>query len=127
MKTGKARSVPIHSHLIDQGILALAKTSDAEPLFYDPAAARKGSDAHPLYSQVGSKLAKWVRDLGVTAVESPNHGWRHRFKTVARAVHMLPGVSDVIQGHAARAEGERYGEWPMAVLKVEIEKLPRYK
>lgn len=125
VKTRKARSVPIHSHLLEQGITDLAKAGDATPLFYDPKAVRKGSESHPLHTQMGSKLAKWVRSLGVTEVQSPNHGWRHRFKTLARRVGMDPEARDAIQGHAPKTEGQAYGEWPIEALRLEIEELPR--
>lgn len=124
LKTRKARSVPIHSCLIEQGILKLARPGDPSPLFHDPQAVRKGSSSHPLHSQIGSKLAKWVRSLGVSEVQSPNHGWRHRFKSLARLHGMNNEARDCIQGHAVRSEGEAYGSWPMAALKVEMEKLP---
>lgn len=60
VKTGKARSVPIHSHLIEQGILALAKDGDTTPLFYDPVPGG-GSKKNPPYKQRATKLAEWVR------------------------------------------------------------------
>lgn len=125
-KTGKARMVPLHSHLIEQGFHKLGKVGDATPLFYDPSGIRKGSESHPLHEQMGSKLAKWVRALGVTEVQSPNHGWRHRFKTLARKVGMDAGARDAIQGHAPKSEGEAYGEWALETLKAEVEKLERY-
>lgn len=50
VKTHKARSVPIHSHLIAQGITALAKAGDETPLFYDPKAERKGAEGQPWQS-----------------------------------------------------------------------------
>jgi integrase len=126
VKTAKARSVPIHSHLIAQGITALAKAGDKTPLFYDPSGVRKESSSYPLSAQIGSKLAKWVRSLGVTEVESPNHGWRHRFKSQGRGAGIPEGVLSVLQGHALKTEGERYGHWPMDALRAEVEKLERY-
>lgn len=126
-KTGKARMVPLHSHLIEQGFTALAKEGDETPLFYDPKGIRKGSDSHPLHKQIGSKLAAWVRELGVTEVLSPNHGWRHRFKTQARKVGMNLDACDAIQGHAPKTQGQAYGEWPLDALRAEVEKLPTYK
>jgi integrase len=124
-KTGKARMVPLHSHLIEQGFTALAKEGDETPLFYDPKGIRKGSESHPLHKQIGSKLAAWVRELGVTEVLSPNHGWRHRFKTQARRVGMDAEARDAIQGHAPRTEAANYGDWDMETLRAEVEKLPR--
>lgn len=128
VKTAKARSVPIHSHLIDQGVLALARAGDKTPLFYDPEAARKESVTQPQAKQLGGKLAKWVRSLGVTDVESPNQGWRHRWKSQARLHGVDPEARDVIPGHAPGKEGSKYGDagYPLVALKAEIEKLPRY-
>lgn len=125
VKTYKARSVPIHSHLIEQGFHKLGRAGDDTPLFYDPGAYRGGKDGNPHFKKVGERLAKWVRSLGVEGV-APNHGWRHRFKTVARAVRMDPEARDAIQGHAPKTEGQAYGEWPLEALRAEVEKLERY-
>lgn len=125
VKTGKARSVPIHSHLIEQGLLALAKEGDKTPLFYDPSAAG-GSQKNPPYKQRATKLAEWVRTLGVTA-PAPNHGWRHRFKSVAYAHRLDPEAVDRAQGHVPRSEAGRYGKRALATIRDEIEKLPRYE
>lgn len=126
VKTSKARYVPIHSHLIEQGVLQLARAGSKEPLFYDPKAARQGDAVQPQPKQLASKLAKWVRDLGVSEVPQPNHGWRHRFKTMSRLASVDRAAADVMQGHAPRTEGDKYGAWPPRVLQPEVEKLPRY-
>ena len=125
VKTRKARKVPIHSHLIEQGFHKLGKVGDATPLFYDPALTRGGSQTATQAAKMGERLAKWVRSLGVIGVQ-PNHGWRHRFKTVARSVRMDPEARDAIQGHAPKTEGEAYGEWPLDALREEMLKLKRY-
>lgn len=126
VKTSKARHVPIHSHLIEQGVLRLAKPGSKEPLFYDPKASRQQNAAQPQPKQLASKLAKWVRELGVSTVPQPNHGWRHRFKTTARLAGIDRPAADVLQGHAARTEGDKYGAWPPRLLQAEVEKLPRF-
>jgi integrase len=127
VKNEEFRLAPVHSHLIEQGVLNLAKAGDDTPLFYDPAAARKRDAVQKQPQQVGSKLAAWVRELGVTEVLQPNHGWRHRFKTVARTVGIPAEERDAIQGHAPRTEADRYGKQPPAVLQAAVEKLPRYE
>lgn len=127
VKDRKFRLVPIHSHLIEQGVLTLAKAGDTAPLFYDPTAARNPHAIQKQAEQRGSRLAAWIRELGVTEVASPNHGWRHRVKTVARGVGISEAVIDSIQGHAARTEGEKYGKQPLAILRDAIERLPRYE
>lgn len=126
IKNGKARSVPIHPHLIEQGFHKLGRAGDPTPLFYDPSAHRGGKDGNPQSKKVGERLAQWVRSLGIEGV-APNHGWRHRFKTVARAVGMDPEARDAIQGHATRTEGQAYGDWPLEALRAEVEKLGVYK
>lgn len=127
VKDRKFRLVPIHSHLIEQGICTLAKGGDDTPLFYDPTAARNPEAVQRQAEQRGSRLAAWIRDLGVTEVASPNHGWRHRVKTVARSVGISEAIIDAIQGHAARTEGEKYGKQPLPILRDAIERLPRYE
>lgn len=126
VKNSKARIVPLHSHLIEQGFVTMAAKLKG-PLFYAPGRHRGGSEGNPQYKKVGERLASWVRDIGVTDRDvAPNHGWRHRLKTQARLVGMDAEVRDAIQGHRPRTEGEEYGHFPVAVLKREIEKLPRY-
>jgi integrase len=44
MKTRKARAVPIHEHLIEQGFLEFAKSRGDGPLFYDPVEGNGPSD-----------------------------------------------------------------------------------
>ena len=87
-KANKAREVPLHPHLIEQGFLkAVAERSG--PLFYDPSNHRGGTAGNPQYKKVAERLARWVCELGITDKELlRNHGWRHRFKRVARSVRM---------------------------------------
>lgn len=126
VKTNVARLVPLHSHLVEQGFLKFVEDAAAGPLFYDPSAHRGGTAGNPQYKKVGERLASWVRSLGVSDENvAPNHGWRHRFKTVARAARMDPEARAVIPGHAPKTEGEAYGGWLLADLAVEIERLPR--
>jgi integrase len=125
-KTRKFREVPVHSHLIEQGLLDYAKSRGMRPLFYDPRRSRGGKNSNPHFKKVGERLAEWVRLLGVDERVAPNHGWRHRFSSVARFVAMPEDVRHVIQGHAGAKVADRYGDtWPL-VAQREIEKLPRY-
>lgn len=123
VKTHEARTVPLHPHLIEQGIMRLAVPGDTTALFYD---LGTGSDRHSGAQIRTVHLGKWVRSLEVT-VPQPNHSWRHRFKTVSRGVGIESYVADVLQGHAPTNEGGRYGETPLAVLKDAIDRLPRYE
>jgi integrase len=132
-KTGKARTVPLHEHLVAQGFLAFAKASGAGPLFYnerkqpsapiDPSNPRK-----PRYVKAREQLATWVRSLDVNDPElSPNHAWRHTFKAVGFRSGMSEKVLDVIVGHAPSSVGRGYGEPTLADKTKELHKFPRYK
>jgi integrase len=124
-KTRAYRAVPLHGHLIDQGLLDYAKSRGARPLFYDPGRSRGGKDSNPHYKKVAERLAEWIRSLGIEGV-APDHGWRHRFSSVARFVGMPQDIRNIIQGHAGAKVADDYGEtWPLVALR-EIEKLPRY-
>jgi integrase len=125
VKTRAFREVPLHGHLIEDGLVDYAKSRGGLPLFYDPGRSRGGKDSNPHHHKVGERLAEWVRSLGIEGV-APNHGWRHRFSTVSRFVGMPEDVRNIIQGHAGAKVADRYGEtWPLVALR-EIEKLPRY-
>jgi integrase len=130
VKTSKRRTVPLHPHLIEMEFLVFARKKKGKtPLFYSIERQRNPNRKNPTYTSVGNKLAEWVRKkLGIKdELVAPNHGWRHRFKTVARRVGMNIEARDAIQGHATRTEGEKYGEVPVDVMLAELRKYPRYK
>lgn len=127
VKSGQARIVPLHPHLVEMDFLKVARAAGDGPIFYDPGRARGGSEGNPHSKKVGEKLAKWVRALGIDHPElQPNHGWRHLFKTRARMAGIEADARDAIQGHAPRTEGEGYGDWPISVLADAIGRLPRF-
>lgn len=126
-KNGHSRIVALHPHLLEQGLLTIARRAGGKPIFYDPERARGAAAGNAHHKKVGERLAGWVRDLGVDDPNvQPNHGWRHLFKTLARRAGIAPEVRDAIQGHAPRSVGEAYGEWPIDVLAQAIRSLPRF-
>ncbi len=126
VKTDEARIVPLHPHVIEQGFIDEIEKKSG-PLFYNPQRAQIALSDNTQAAKVGEYLANWVRKLGVTdpAVQ-PNHGWRHRFKTLGRRHGMDREVRDVIQGHAPRTEGEGYGITETQVKYDAIKLLPNY-
>ncbi|MHC2103580.1 DUF6538 domain-containing protein [Methylobacterium sp. CM6246] len=127
VKTGRWRDVPLHPHIVEQGFPDFVRGRGSGPLFYDSARGRNGQAAHPIYKKVGERLAAWVRAIGVADIGvDPNHGWRHRFKTIGRRVGIDPGILDAIQGHAPRTEGEQYGRYPIEATFGAICRMPRY-
>lgn len=127
VKSNKSRIVPLHPQIFGQGFVEeLAGKSG--PLFYDPKRRLKTSTENTQAMKTGEHIAKWVRNVGVTDRRvQPNHGWRHRFKTVARRVKMDPEIRDVIQGHRHRTEGEAYGDTEIEVLYEAIYLLQCYQ
>ncbi|MEH2480975.1 hypothetical protein V1282_004332 [Nitrobacteraceae bacterium AZCC 2146] len=130
------RVIPIHSHLIDQNFLDYVekRRTVGLPLFYHPSRARGGTAANPQWQKVGERLGEWVRgSLRINGVVS-NHAWRHRFKSVARHVHMHPDVESFTTGHGATDNederqkiGVKYGNKWVKTLSQAIEQYPCYK
>lgn len=128
IKTRKARTVPVHEHLIAQGFLGFVLRSGEGPLFYGYEARRRQSTARQNPAeQARSRLGGWVRSLGITDPEiSPNHAWRHTWKTIALRVGIDERYRDAIAGHAPGTTGRSY-ETPLpSDLAEAIKKFPRY-
>ena len=144
VKSGHYRDVPLHPQLVEIGLLDFVAASSAGPLFHRTkprSALRKGSGAvrgltsappdspfsiNPA-SAVAATVAEWVNSLGVIDGKvAPNHGWRHRFKTVAIEVGMNQRAADALQDHAARTAGEAYGDVTLKAKYTAINMLPRY-
>lgn len=124
-RRNRARYIPIHPHLIDQGFLDFVKKAGAGPLFYDPQRQR-GSGNGTQSSSVGKLLAEWVRKIGIDdAHVSPNHGWRYHFRRMARTVDMDPGVRDYVMGRVSAAGETKFGYYSLETLLHELSKLPR--
>ncbi len=125
VKTGQYRDVPMHPQLIALGFGEFIKSAADGPLFFDGCSAREGRQ-HPS-KQVAQRLAVWIRSLKVVGDEvDPNHGWRHRMKTIARDLELDMHIVDAIQGHAPRTAGERYGDISLAAKDKVVRQLPRF-
>lgn len=123
MKTDEARDVPLHAHLIEQGFIDFVTKAKPGPLFLIP--AKDGDVLGPLQG-VKNRLAEFVREVFTDPRVAPNHGWRHRFKSIARDVGIDLELRNAIQGHAARSVAEEYGEVSITAKAIAIDKLPRY-
>lgn len=135
VKTGKARTVPLHDHLIEQGFIGFVRERGQGPLFFDPHSARKARTAEDatnpsqtLAAKSRVKLGEWVRKVGVTDPEvRPSHAWRHSFKRRAARAKIEKRIRDGFCGHAPGTEGEGY-ETPELVDLIEaIREFPRYQ
>jgi integrase len=127
VKTGIARILPLHPHLIEQGFPAFVRSRGKGRLFFSPTRRRGGSAENSTCVRMGQKLAEWMRGLGVDDPNiGPNHGWRHLFKTRGRAAGIASDQLDALEGHAVGSVGAEYGSYPARMLMQEIAKLPRF-
>jgi len=126
-KGGFTRQVALHPHLIEQGFLDATKGKTG-PLFYDPTRKRNGSVGNPQHKKVAQRVADWVRQtVGLTDRElQPNHGWRHRFITIARDIRMDPDVRRKIVGHGAKDDHGDYGDTLIRSSHRWLAEFPRY-
>lgn len=124
VKTGHYRDVPIHPQIVDLGFVDfLSKAPDA-PLFYRNTKSR---DPVSGARATAGRISEWLRELELVPVGiDPNHGWRHRFKTVGREAEIADRVLDAIAGHASRTTGDNYGDVTLKTRRNAIYKLPYY-
>lgn len=130
VKGKEPRLVPLHSHLRDQGFLKFVQGRHDGPLFYDPTRRRSDHAINRQANRLGSKLAEWVRSLGLEGV-MPNHAWRHYFSSAAVRYELDPRVTKAITGHSSSdVHDKTYLEGLpdfVDVLSREIEKIPRFE
>ena len=126
IKAKKARTVPLHRHLIEQGFLDFVASRPDGPLFFDPKLRRSDNAINRQANRLGTKLAAWVRELGIEGVQ-PNHAWRHLFNTLAARHGLDHRATLAIMGHASGNVNQRYGSVQVDVLKRELDKLPDFQ
>lgn len=120
IKTKTDRLVPLHPQLIKLGFLKFVESHSDGCLFSyngEQAGARDRSKF----------LSVWVRSIGIADKDiSPNHAWRHRFKSLCRQYGIPVEYQNAITGHAHdKRVAESYGDFPISALYREVLKLPR--
>lgn len=124
VKSGGYRDVPLHRQIIEEGLLEFIDSSESGPIFHKASNPEKYSHAAHI---VSNKLSDWLRESGLTPEGlQPNHGWRHRFKTLCREVGVSDRVADAIQGHAPKSASDNYGDVTLSTKVGAIQKLPNY-
>lgn len=124
VKTNEAREVVLHPQLVELGFPRFVAGSVAGYLFLTPSPS---GDVRGPWRAIKNRVTEFVRTIVADPNVAPNHGWRHRFKTVGIEAGIPMRILDAIQGHAARTEGEDYGDVTIKVRDREIRKLPRYE
>lgn len=115
------RAVPLHAVIVESGFLQFVARVRTGPLFSSLRGDRFGNRGG-----TGTKLiGRWVRSLGLDDERiSPSHSWRHRFKTLGRRYGLLPDVVNAITGHHRKTVADAYGEFELATLYRELQKIP---
>lgn len=121
VKTNEAREVPLHAQIIELGFLDFVNASPAGHLFLN---VKKDASSLGALRGMENRLAEAGRTIVSDVNVTPNHGWRHRFKTVGMEAGIPPRILDAIQGQAARSVADTYGDVTVRTMAQEIAKLP---
>ncbi|AZO59667.1 hypothetical protein EJ078_10795 [Mesorhizobium sp. M1A.F.Ca.IN.022.06.1.1] len=124
VKTNEARDVPLHQELVDLGFTTFVQEAPNGHLFLNVSSSENVRGA---LRGLKNRLAEFGRSFVSDPNVAPNHGWRHRFKTVGMEAGIPPRILDAIQGQAPRTVAETYGEVTLKTMAAEIEKLPFYR
>jgi integrase len=134
VKTNRARVVPLHEHLIEQGFLDfVASRRSNGPLFYNQPEAEQPvrvatNPRRPRSFRARDRLAAWIRKIGIKDKEvSPNHAWRHTFIQVAARKGISHGMSDYITGHAPATVAREYGAPTVPDMAAALKTFPTYE
>lgn len=122
VKSNEARDVVLHEHLVALGFPEFVAAAPAGHLFLRPG---PGGDVLGPLRGVKNRLAEFARVTVKDPNVAPNHGWRHRFKTVGLEADIDHRVLDAIQGQAPRTVAEGYGEVTLKTMASAMAKVPR--
>lgn len=124
VKAGDFRDVPLHPQLIAEGFMDFVDAAENGPLFY---VDRKGREPLDAARTVAARVTKWLNEEKlIPEGVRPNHGWRHRFKTIGLELEISDRVLDAIQGHAGKTAGDNYGDVTVKARLRAINQFPSY-
>ena len=121
IKTNEARTVVLHTHLVELGFPAFVDAAPTGHLFLK--LSKSGDVLGPLQG-LKNRLAEFSRSIVKDPNVAPMHGFRHRFKTVGMEAGISTRVLDAIQGHAARTAGDSYGDVTVKAMAQAMERIP---
>jgi integrase len=135
VKNNEAREVVLHPHLVEQGFPEFVKGAQLPPL--TKAAGQNAATRGYLFVRPSSggvsgprqgvekRLQQFARASVTDPNVAPNHGWRHRFKTVGMEAGIPPRILDAIQGQVSGAVADTYGDVTLRTQAEAIGKMPR--
>ncbi len=126
IKTKTARQVVVHEHLLERGFAELIDNAADGYLFVSVKGKRVNQD-NPLGSikAVTNRVRDFAREVVPDPQVQPNHGWRHRFKTIWMDQGLNPRICDAIQGHSSGRVSDDYGDVTIKAQKRAMDKIPR--
>ncbi len=122
VKNKHARDVVLHAHLLEQGFLRFVEDAPDGHLFLK---IRKNGEVRGPLRTVKNDLADFARAYVKDPNVAPNHGWRHRFKTIGREVGIADSVLDGIEGHLPHDVAGNYGTVSLKAQVEAMAKIPR--
>jgi integrase len=126
IKTDQARTVVMHSHLVELGLPAFAERAKSKGHLFMRRGSKGALAPYKGPRAVANKVAEFIRTIVPDPHVQPNHAWRHSFKTVGIEAGISTRVLDAIEGHAPRSVGEGYGEVSLKAQAAAMAKFPRY-
>ncbi|MGD9712725.1 MAG: DUF6538 domain-containing protein [Thermomicrobiales bacterium] len=145
---GSERTIPVHPALVEEGFIEYVEAMRKQPKGLWPKEGEgrvfpflylrdKDNSPHAVARRGRTRTDKWIFGekgrkgkkarrglLKPDPTLSPNHGWRHAFKTLCRANGMDQECRDAIEGHHTNGAAPDYGEWTVAAMRREMEKIP---
>ena len=127
-KDGVARTVPLHEHLVAEGLIDHWRAAGPGHLFMFDRSPKTGTSRSPQEMRA-SELADWVqKHVGLDDGVSPNHGWRHTFATNAEATGIPKRISTALTGHNKKKDSsDGYVTPSLGQLRAAIDRYPRYR
>lgn len=123
VKNKQAREVPIHAHLIEEGLMDFIKKAKDGHLFVT---VKEDDTFRHTWRGRKNRVAEWVRTIVPDPNVAPNHAWRHAFKSRGFEAGIQEKVLDAICGHAPSSVGRQYGSVTLKTKVEAIEAFPRY-
>ncbi len=120
VKGKEQREVPLHPDFIAQGFEKFLDAASEGHLFM------WSGDDRGAWRNAKNRLTEFIRTVVQDPNVSPNHAWRHTFKTIGSEAGIQDKVLDAICGHAPRTIGETYGGVTLAAKVLAMSMYPAY-
>lgn len=122
IKGGHFRIVPLHEHLIELGFIQFVYASVEGALFVNSDDAGNATGL----KGINKRITDFIRSIVTDPAVQPNHGWRHRFKSVCTDLGIAERVIDKIQGQVSTKNASGgYGTVTLTAMARAMAQIPR--